>query len=185
MKTKNRNAVRSESLIKTAFIELLKAKPASKITVTDIIKGANISRGTFYAHYKDTLDLLESFQTEFFNQLIWFAENNNVKKLEDKVDLLLNEVISILKNDYDTYNILANQDFSFQFYHEIKSVIIAELLKEYPSTVEIERTLNICIGGFIMLLREWLENPDFEAMEEYAKAFSYLHKLYFNTKEKS
>ena len=47
MKNEYRNAARSKALIKTAFIELLKEKPASKITVTDIIQRANVSRGTF------------------------------------------------------------------------------------------------------------------------------------------
>lgn len=54
MRTEYRNATRSKLLIKKAFIDLLKEKPASKVTVTDIILEANISRGTFYAHYLDT-----------------------------------------------------------------------------------------------------------------------------------
>ena len=70
MRNEYRNAMRSKILIKNAYIELLKQKPATKITVTDIIHTANISRGTFYAHYKDTIDLWESFQRDFLNQLI-------------------------------------------------------------------------------------------------------------------
>ncbi|WP_050638156.1 TetR/AcrR family transcriptional regulator [Candidatus Stoquefichus sp. SB1] len=174
MRTEYRNAIKSKVSIKNAFIQLLKVKPASKITVTDIIQIANISRGTFYAHYKDTLDLWESFQRDFLDQLIHFTEKHKETLLVDKIDLLLNKTIDILKNDYETYCVLANQDFSFDFYHEVKRVILRELTQEYAVSAEIERSLNIYIGGFIMLLREWLENPNFESMEDYVKTLSRL-----------
>ena len=48
MRNEYRNAMRSKILIKNAYIELLKQKPATKITVTDIIHTANISRGKVF-----------------------------------------------------------------------------------------------------------------------------------------
>lgn len=174
MRTEYRNATRSKLMIKNAFISLLKEKPASKITVTDIITNANISRGTFYAHYKDTIDLWESFQRDFLNQIIVFTEKHKEKLLVDKIDLLLNKTIDILKKDYETYCVLANQDFSFYFYYDVKKTILSELIKEYPVSEEVQRSLNVYLGGFIMLLREWLENPNFESMEEYSKTISRL-----------
>ena len=174
MRNEYRNAMRSKILIKNAYIELLKQKPATKITVTDIIHTANISRGTFYAHYKDTIDLWESFQRDFLNQLIHFTNKHQEELLVNKIDLLLNKTMDILKNDFETYNVLANQDFSFYFYHDIKRVILESLIKEYSVSEEVQRSLNIYIGGFIMLHREWLENPNFESMEEYTKTLSRL-----------
>lgn len=47
------------------FMELLKEKSFDKITVKEIIEGAEINRNTFYYHYEDIYDLLESaFQRE-------------------------------------------------------------------------------------------------------------------------
>ncbi|MFR1296582.1 MAG: TetR-like C-terminal domain-containing protein [Coprobacillus cateniformis] len=53
-------------------------------------------------------------------------------------------------------------------------MILESLIKEYSVSEEVQRSLNIYIGGFIMLLREWLENPNFESMEEYTKTLSRL-----------
>ena len=169
MKNEYRNAARSKALIKTAFIELLKEKPASKITVTDIIQRANVSRGTFYAHYLDARDLLESFERDFIDQLIRFTRKHREPLLVDKIELLLYKALDILKEDYETYCSLANQDFDFSFFENVKDTIIHELVIEYSADEEIERSLNIYIGGYIMLLREWLENPNFESMEEYVR----------------
>ena len=100
MKNEYRNAARSKALIKTAFIELLKENPASKITVTDIIQRANVSRGTFYAHYLDARDLLESFERDFIDQLIRFTRKHREPLLVDKIELLLYKALDILKEDY-------------------------------------------------------------------------------------
>lgn len=78
--------------------------------------------------------------------------------------------------------ILVNQDFSFSFYQDIKKVIILQLLKEYSCSQEVRQTLNIFILGLVVLLREWLENPDLESMEEYGKNFSCPHKTIFSSK---
>ena len=43
--------------IKAAFLELVQTKPGQKITVTELAKRAEISKGTFYLHYVDIYDL--------------------------------------------------------------------------------------------------------------------------------
>ena len=42
--------------IKNTFLELLTQKSFTKITVTEICKNAEINRGTFYLHYYDVHD---------------------------------------------------------------------------------------------------------------------------------
>ena len=62
-KSTHKNAVRSRQMIKKAFAEMLNEKDISKITVTDIVEKAGISRGTFYAHYMDVYDLYNAIQS--------------------------------------------------------------------------------------------------------------------------
>ena len=48
---------KTRRLIKATFLELVQAKPVQKITVTELAKRAEISKGTFYLHYLDIYDL--------------------------------------------------------------------------------------------------------------------------------
>ncbi len=48
--------------IQRAFIECLKTRSPEKITVTEIVRMAEISRGTFYIHYLDIPDLWKDVQ---------------------------------------------------------------------------------------------------------------------------
>ena len=57
--TCNRNARRTRGFIENAFLELMKEKHYTKISVREITEKADINRSTFYRHYLDTYDLLD------------------------------------------------------------------------------------------------------------------------------
>lgn len=57
-----RDVIRTKQTIEHAYYELLFKKEDKKITVQNILDEANISRGTFYAHYKDIPDLIEQVE---------------------------------------------------------------------------------------------------------------------------
>lgn len=166
MKNEYRNSIRSQEQIKKSFIKLLKEKPAQKITVTDVIKGADISRGTFYLHFQDILDLLDSFERDFVQQLIEIIQKNKEETLVNSVDKLFNEILVILKSDLDTYRVLSNQDIHIPFFIDVKNSLIKELLKDCDVSEDIYNRLNIYISGFTILLREWLDDPQFPHIEK-------------------
>lgn len=51
--------IKTRASIKRVFLELIKKKPAEKITVTEIAEKAMINKGTFYLHYQDVYALYE------------------------------------------------------------------------------------------------------------------------------
>ncbi|MFV0558824.1 MAG: TetR/AcrR family transcriptional regulator [Enterococcus sp.] len=65
----NRRTQFTIATIKETFIEMLSEKEFAAITVTDICKSADINRGTFYLHFKDTVDLFTKIETELFLQI--------------------------------------------------------------------------------------------------------------------
>ncbi|MFT8390156.1 MAG: TetR/AcrR family transcriptional regulator [Sporolactobacillus sp.] len=62
--TEDLRARRTRAEIKTHFIDLLLEKNFNNITVKDITQKAQIGRGTFYLHYKDKYDLLQTLIDE-------------------------------------------------------------------------------------------------------------------------
>ena len=55
-------------VLKKALLELMQHKPINKITVKEVCERAELNRATFYAHYSDCFDLLESIEEELFGQ---------------------------------------------------------------------------------------------------------------------
>ncbi len=59
----------TKQVIEEAFLTLLREKPLSKITVTELCQLADINRATFYKHYRDVPDLMEKIEGRIFENL--------------------------------------------------------------------------------------------------------------------
>ncbi len=59
----------TRNAIRDALMELLKTKPYSKISVTEICRLAEINRGTFYIHYYDVDDVLDDILSLAFSDV--------------------------------------------------------------------------------------------------------------------
>jgi len=65
----DRRIQRTRQLLQDALIALILEKGYDKITVQNIIDQANVGRSTFYAHYLDKDDLMESNATDLMEEL--------------------------------------------------------------------------------------------------------------------
>ena len=69
-------------IMQTAFLELLRQKPVSKITVCEICEKAEINHNTFYKHYHDCYDLLDKLKEDAlarFDELLAGIENRGME----------------------------------------------------------------------------------------------------------
>lgn len=62
--------MRTRQLLQQAFLALFQEKSFSAITVQDIAERATVNRATFYAHFEDKFDLLDSIIREQFQQMV-------------------------------------------------------------------------------------------------------------------
>jgi len=67
--TEDRRTKYTRKVIRGALMELLKSKPYSKISVTEICRLAEINRGTFYIHYYDVDDVLDDILNLSFSNV--------------------------------------------------------------------------------------------------------------------
>lgn len=66
----DRRRRRSREMLKRSFIELMREKGFTAITVKDITDRADVNRGTFYAHFPDKYALLEQSIRDKFRSLL-------------------------------------------------------------------------------------------------------------------
>ena len=100
-------------MIQQTFLDLLKKKPISKITVKEICDIAQINRATFYKHYQDPYDLLEQLQNEAIQGLLDMIEASSEKSTEQ----ILLSILTIMKENKDMFKKFAamKEDKSFSF----------------------------------------------------------------------
>ena len=81
----NASSRKTKSRIKEAFAELInEKKELSKITVTELVKKADITRSTFYTYYDDIYDLADDYQLETIELLI--SDDNILYSKEDIIN---------------------------------------------------------------------------------------------------
>lgn len=54
----------TRTMIRKAFLELLREKPIQSISIKELCAQAGINRGTFYTHYEDIYDLLHQIEAD-------------------------------------------------------------------------------------------------------------------------
>ena len=77
----------TKKAIKDSFLKLLEEKPLKQITVRDIVENCGINRNTFYYHYQDIPQLLESIIREEAERLI--TEHPSFDSMEACMDAII------------------------------------------------------------------------------------------------
>ncbi len=62
----DRRSKRTRRLVTSAMTELLVEMPYDQITIAAILERADIGRATFYAHFRDKLDVVDAVAAEMF-----------------------------------------------------------------------------------------------------------------------
>src|SRR5690554_1807522 len=78
VKKQYRSVRNTKRKLRDGLIELLKEKHASEIKVKELCEKVDINRGTFYYHYTDIFDMINSIENEFFESF-----NEIIKSMDD------------------------------------------------------------------------------------------------------
>jgi AcrR family transcriptional regulator len=66
----DRRVERTRQMLRQAFLQIAREKDLASVSVQDIVERANVSRGTFYAHYADKYALVETIVREEFRRAL-------------------------------------------------------------------------------------------------------------------
>lgn len=127
MKVKNLNhsSVKTKNLIRNTFAELIKEhKELSKVTVSELVKIADINRGTFYNHYDSIYDVAEELEAEIISVLL--KDTKKLNSLEDIFEYL-DKVKAYLKENEDLYRLLLSSKEPQLFLEKLTRLILEKI----------------------------------------------------------
>jgi len=145
-------------------MELMKEKSILSVSVKDICDLADISRSTFYDHYKDQYDLLKQIEDE---TLAYFEDMlNRYKDKQTKKDTgqMVEEMLTYIANNGNTIHVLLseNGDLTFQkklLYHFIMHNQITKYFTEKQQSEETMPYYSVfLVHGAIGLIQHWLKD---------------------------
>jgi AcrR family transcriptional regulator len=173
-KAEYRNALRSRALIRKAFVELMHENDFGRISVTDIVARADINRGTFYAHYRDTADVLGQIENDLVSKMQSLIDECNAKDLVRDPLPILKELNGILSEDLEFYRLLITASGSGGFQRKLRAVFVDKMMADprtksrYRNREKFHISLTLFAGGIMAIYEAWFAGEIDKSLDEIA-----------------
>lgn len=154
MKARNLNnsSRKTRATIKKVFAELLAEKrELSKISVTELVARAEISRGAFYSHYDDIYAVAEDYERELFEA---FFDNATLLSLGN-IDEFVEAYFQYLRKNDENYKLLCQSNDLLFTAKRMCNIVCAKLLEicnanpKYVNKRFLETDINVFVSGLI------------------------------------
>ncbi|MDR1713773.1 MAG: TetR/AcrR family transcriptional regulator [Coriobacteriales bacterium] len=157
----DRRVLYTKQTLKNALTELLRDKHISAITVTSICELADVNRSTFYLHYRDQFDLLQSMEREVFSTLeqelseLGYLDENELKTYE-----VIVRILEYVKANAEICTALLSENSDFSFRKEILEMARLFNFRMDPSYSEEtrEHLVLYSINGAVAMVERWIRD---------------------------
>lgn len=170
----DRRIVKSKKAMKDSLLSLMQVKDFKEISISDIVRLADLNRGTFYKHYQFKEDLLNEIIDEVITDLVdSFREPyKNIEVLE--VDKLTTSAIKVFDHvsNYSNFYALIVQTNTLAGFQQKFCIILKELtlndITDSLPTPKINRELHASYQAYAILglIIEWI-NGGFKYSSSY------------------
>jgi len=178
-KKKDLRVMRTQKLIKDAFLRLIKEKGFQTITIRDIADEAMINRATFYLHYQDKYDLLEQMSNFYLQELMEVMDISfhlkdgevNVKRFK----ITLKNIFENIQKNKEFYTVMLGPNGMSDFTEKIERHLFDKFKAHFGTLVEqmklkfpTDFLLSFISSAYIGVTKWWLNegcnySPDFMA----------------------
>ena len=164
-------------VIRESLIELMRQRPITNITIKEICALADVSRPTFYTHYRDQCDLLRSMEDEtaaYFENGLFSQKTKKLGKRE--ITLMIENVLRYIEDNSNSIQVILGENGDIGFQRRIFRRFVAYLqfvLKTHSEKV-IDEEKNECyciytVNGIIALVHHWVKSGMKIPRQELAK----------------
>lgn len=164
----NSSSKKTRNLIKKTFAELMnEKKELNKITVTELVKRAGITRSTFYTHYDDIYEVVNDYQLETIELLV--SDDKILNSIEDIYNYF-DEIFNCLKKNEDVYKMLLASNGTLIFLEHLKKLagekIFYALQNVKKDNKYLELDVNFYMNGVISELIKYFRDQSDYSLEE-------------------
>lgn len=163
-KTEDRRVRRTKKLLRESIAELMTEKEFKDITVKDITDRADLNRGTFYLHYKDTYDLLEKIEEELIHTFESLIENYHPTEGNLSAFMIINQMYDYISENIKICKLLFLNYCSENYEKKLLNIIATkgfEINSRFGTgnnEKKAEYKAFFFAYGLLGLVKRWLED---------------------------
>lgn len=161
--------VRTRQLLRDALISLIDERGFDSVSVQDIAERATINRATFYLHYRDKHDLLNSSTDDILQELIASLDTTDANATFETLDQPPPSFIGMFEQiagHADFYRVMLAKHHMPHFISQLQKVLTEfiqnglsnVLANDHQLTVPKEIVIRYTASAFLGVIIWWLEN---------------------------
>ena len=173
--------VKTKRSLYTALLELMQEKSFEEIKVLDICNKSLTNRSTFYDHFNDKYELLDSLINEMKNKLmIKLNQNEKIKKQKDYFMRMIELFFDYVDENINLYTPILlknNNSIVMDMLYETCFRDVREYLSlksNGKEVIPIDIQAKFYVSGVINICLEYIKNPNHYDKDSIIK---YLDKL--------
>lgn len=161
-----RNSLRSQRMLRDAFVSLLAEKEVERITVSDVTRRADLNRGTFYSHYANMDALLRDVLGVLADQLYEVVDRSLADDFLENPEPVLELVSHYLNQDRVLFEAILRSGNADAFVSGVHRAILSRvraslgLVKDEVDEQDNARLVQaeFIAGGLVSVYRAWITN---------------------------
>jgi AcrR family transcriptional regulator len=171
----NRKTRYTKMVLRDSLTDLMKEKSILKITIKDICEVADLSRSTFYAHFKDQYDLLQQIQEETIANIEKLLEKYNNDGSKVAIIHMLEELLRYIADNGESIQVLLSENGDINFQKKIFGFTRQKEVLKYFTDKFDEKTQEYAsvfmVNGAIGLIQQWFKNNMDVPVKDMVKLF--------------
>lgn len=172
----DRRILKTKSEIIRVFLELLQVKEFDEITVTHLAAQANIARKTFYLHYLDIYDLLDSVIDMHISELKNTSEQNKEIGYQESEFLWF----KYIEENFNFFSKMLGSKSTEYFRKQFLEFLIIDSDEEMKELITNDKDREVAVQffsyGVLGLLEWWLNTDSPENAETISKRTAILYQ---------
>ncbi len=160
VKKLNKSSIKTNKAIREAFAELIQEKGnLSHVTVTDLVKKADITRSSFYTHYDSIYEVAQEIQDETLEVL---TKNINAVKTQDDIEIYIENIFNYLKLNDKIYRMILSSNDPLFFAGRLNNYMVKEISNILKANTK-DLLLKIsffCDGSMSLIIRYFRNEID-------------------------
>jgi len=174
MKVEDIRVKKTKRNIRNSFIDLIMKKDISKITVKELSEKAEINRKTFYIYYTSVYDVMEEFENEIIEKLLFILIKYDYFNSSSNINSLFSALNDIINEDYTFYKrIIYTSSYPF-LVNKVKEFFKNTIIKQYGTNIAIDKPVlslyaEYISSGVIAMYIEWFQEKMPLSLDELSK----------------
>lgn len=168
----DRRAKRTAMQIKEAMFSFMQKKAIHEIAVSEICKVCQINRATFYDHYRDVFDLVQSMEQDMICALQELMDAVSPEGMESETVSRL--FFAFLAQHRDSLNLLIISERSLDFCAQLEAQLMPffekKIRQNYAIPVgmesELQTAMEFVSGGYYRFFLNAITNPTSRVSKE-------------------